>query len=193
MFKSLILFFRKRNIKRNLQQKRLLHFPDINKSPIMTILIDENHKKDIKSMEQFVKSSLNPHKIRFVILCETLPDDVLQNDSMFFIIKEDFNRLGLLKKDKEMLLRSFSDEMFVNMSENNDNMLNNYIVSCINSSFKIGHSDVNIKMHDLIIDYGIEKNNTERLKIIYKYLIMLNISDLLSTLNNLHKLFSEKS
>ena len=103
----------------------------------MTILIDENHKKDIKSMEQFVKSSLNPHKIRFVILCETLPDDVLQNDSMFFIIKEDFNRLGLLKKDKEMLLRSFSDEMFVNMSENNDNMLNDYIVSCINSSFKI--------------------------------------------------------
>lgn len=174
MFKSLILFFRKRNIKRNLQQKRLLHFPDINKSPIMTILIDENHKKDIKSMEQFVKSSLNPHKIRFVILCETLPDDVLQNDSMFFIIKEDFNRLGLLKKDKEMLLRSFSDEMFVNMSENNDNMLNDYIVSCINSSFKIGHSDVNIKMHDLIIDYGIEKNNTERLKIIYKYLMMLS-------------------
>jgi hypothetical protein len=93
---------------------------------------------------------------------------------MFFIIKEDFNRLGLLKKDKEMLLRSFSDEMFVNMSENNDNMLNDYIVSCINSSFKIGHSDVNIKMHDLIIDYGIEKNNTERLKIIYKYLMMLS-------------------
>ena len=60
------------------------------------------------------------------------------------------------------------------MSNNNENMLNDYIVSCINSSFKIGHSDVNIQMHDLIIDYGIEKNNTERLKIIYKYLMMLS-------------------
>ena len=89
MFKSLILFFRKRNIKRNIQQKRLLQFPNINKSPIMTILLDENQKKDIKMMEQFVKNSLNPHKLRFLILCETLPDDLLQSDFMFFILKED--------------------------------------------------------------------------------------------------------
>ena len=174
MFKSLILFFRKRNIKRNLQQKRLLRFPDINKSPIMTILLDENQKKDIKMMEQFVKTSLNPHELRFLILSETLPDNLLQSDSMFFVVKEDFNKLGLLKKEKEMLLRSFSDELFVNLSDNNENLLNDYLVSCVNSSFKIGHSNNNIKMHDLVIDYGIEKNEVERLKILYKYLLMLS-------------------
>ena len=174
MFKSLILFFRKRNIKRNLQQKRLLRFPDINKSPIMTILLDENQKKDIKMMEQFVKTSLNPHELRFLILSETLPDNLLQSDSMFFVVKEDFNKLGLLKKEKEMLLRSFSDELFVNLSDNNENLLNDYLVSCVNSSFKIGHSNNNMKMHDLVIDYGIEKNEVERLKILYKYLLMLS-------------------
>mgnify|MGYP003423448935 CR=1 FL=1 len=174
MFKSLILFFRKRNIKRNIQQKRLLQFPNINKSPIMTILLDENQKKDIKMMEQFVKNSLNPHKLRFLILCETLPDDLLQSDFMFFILKEDFNKVGILKKEKEIILRSFSDELFVNLSDNNENMLNDYLVSCVNSSFKIGHSGNNMQLHDLVIDYGIEKNEVERLKIMYKYLLMLS-------------------
>ena len=174
MFKSLILFFRKRIIKRNIQQNRLLQFPDINKSPIMTILLDESQKKDIKMMEQFVKSSLNPHRLRFLILSETLPDNLLQSDSMFFILKEDFNKVGILKKEKEAVLRSFSDELFVNLSDNNENMLNDYLVSYVNSSFKIGHSGNNMRLHDLVIDFGIEKNEVERLKIIYRYLFMLS-------------------
>ena len=89
-------------------------------------------------------------------------------------IKEKDEQLTKMKKDKEMLLRSFSDELFVNLSDNNENLLNDYLVSCINSSFKIGHSNNNIQMHDLVIDYGIEKNEVERLKIMYKYLLMLS-------------------
>ena len=73
-----------------------------------------------------------------------------------------------------MLLRSFSDELFVNLSDNNENMLNDYLVSCVNSSFKIGHSNNNMQLHDLVLDYGIEKNEIERLKILYKYLLMLS-------------------
>ncbi len=174
MFKSLILFFRRKNIKRNLQQKRLLKFPDIMKSPVMAILIDDNQKKDIKSIEQFVRNTLNPRKLRFVVLSETLPDDQLQNDSIIYIVKKDFKVFGILKKEKEALLRSFSDDLFVNLSDNNKNMLNDYLVSCVNSSFKIGHSKINMQLHDLIVDCGIEKDEVERMKIIYKYLLMLS-------------------
>lgn len=174
MFKSLILFFRRKNIKRNLQQKRLLKFPDIMKSPVMAILIDDNQKKDIKSIEQFVRNTLNPRKLRFVVLSETLPDDQLQNDSIIYIVKKDFNVFGILKKEKEALLRSFSDDLFVDLSDNNKNMLNDYLVSCVNSSFKIGHSKNNMQLHDLIVDCGIEKDEVERMKIIYKYLLMLS-------------------
>lgn len=174
MLKSLILFFRRKNIKRNLQQKRLLQFPDMMKSPIMTILIDDNQKKDIKSMEQFVRNSLNPRKLRFVVLSEVLPDDRLQNDSMIFIIKKDFNVFGVLRKEKETLLKSFSDDLFVNLSNNNKNLLNDYLVSCVNSSFKIGHSKINMQLHDLVVDCGIEKDEVERMRIIYKYLLMLS-------------------
>ena len=74
----------------------------------------------------------------------------------------------------EFTLRSFSDELFVNLSDNNENMLNDYLVSCVNSSFKIGHSGNNMQLHDLVIDFGIEKNEIERLKILYKYLLMLS-------------------
>ena len=174
MFKSLILFFRRKNIKRNLQQKRLLKFPDIMKSPVMAILIDDNQKKDIKSIEQFVRNTLNPRKLRFVVLSETLPDDQLQNDSIIYIVKKDFKVFGILKKEKEALLRSFSDDLFVDLSDNNKNMLNDYLVSCVNSSFKIGHSKINMQLHDLIVDCGIEKDEVERMKIIYKYLLMLS-------------------
>lgn len=174
MLKSIILFFRKRKIRRNLQNKRLMQFPDINKYPVITILVDESQKKDIKEMEVFLKMSFLPKRMRFVVLADVLPDNILQSDYMVFVSKEDFGKLGVLKKEKEDVLKAFSDDIFVNLSDNNEDLLNDYIISCINSSFKIGHPKLNMSMHDLVIDYGIEKNDVERLKILYKYLLMLS-------------------
>ena len=174
MLKSIILFFRNRKIRKNLQTKRLMQFPDINKYPVISILVDENQKKDIKDMETFLKVSFNPKRVRFIILSDILPENILQSDFMIFIQKEDFNKLGLLKKEKEEVLKTFTDDIFINLSDNNDNLLNDYIASYIKSSFKIGHNKVNIKMHDLVLDYGIEKNDVERLKILYKYILMLS-------------------
>lgn len=174
MLKSIIIFFRKRRIRKNLQNKRLMQFPDINKYPIISILVDENQKKNIKEMESFLKTSFNPKRLRFIVLSDVVPENVLQSDFMLFVQKEDFNKLGLLKKEKEEVLRTFIDDIFINLSDNNEDMLNDYIASYIRSSFKIGHSKVNMTMHDLVIDYGIEKNDVERLKILYKYILMLS-------------------
>jgi hypothetical protein len=151
-----------------------MQFPDINKYPVITILVDESQKKDIKEMEAFLKISFLPKRMRFVVLADVLPDNILQSDYMVFVSKEDFGKLGVLKKEKEDVLKAFSDDIFVNLSDNNEDLLNDYIISCINSSFKIGHSKLNMSMHDLVIDYGIEKNDVERLKILYKYLLMLS-------------------
>jgi hypothetical protein len=151
-----------------------MQFPDINKYPIISILVDENQKKNIKEMESFLKTSFNPKRLRFIVLSDVVPENVLQSDFMLFVQKEDFNKLGLLKKEKEEVLRTFIDDIFINLSDNNEDMLNDYIASYIRSSFKIGHSKVNMTMHDLVIDYGIEKNDVERLKILYKYILMLS-------------------
>ena len=174
MLKSIILFFRKRKIRKNLQKKRLMQFPDINKYPIISVLVDENQKKCIKEMESFLKSSFNPKRVRFIVLSNVIPENVLQSDFMVFVQKDDFNKLGVLKKEKEEVLKTFSDDIFVNLSDNNEDLLNDYIISCVKSSFKVGHSGVNMGMHDLVIDYGIEKNDVERLKILYKYILMLS-------------------
>ena len=174
MLKSIILFFRKRKIRKNLQNKRLMQFPDINKYPIISVLVDENQKKCIKEMESFLKSSFNPKRVRFIVLSNVIPENVLQSDFMVFVQKDDFNKLGVLKKEKEEMLKTFSDDIFVNLSDNNEDLLNDYIISCVKSSFKVGHSGVNMGMHDLVIDYGIEKNDVERLKILYKYILMLS-------------------
>lgn len=174
MLKSIILFFRKRKIRKNLQNKRLMQFPDINKYPIISVLVDENQKKCIKEMESFLKSSFNPKRVRFIVLSNVIPENVLQSDFMVFVQKDDFNKLGVLKKEKEEVLKTFSDDIFVNLSDNNEDLLNDYMISCVKSSFKVGHSGVNMGMHDLVIDYGIEKNDVERLKILYKYILMLS-------------------
>ena len=174
MLKSIILFFRKRKIRNNLQHGLLTQFPDISKFPIISILIDDGQKKNIKEMESFLKSSFNPKRLRFIVLSDVVPENTLQSDSMICIMKEDFNKLGILKKEKEEILKSFSDDVFINLSDNNEDLMNDYIVSNIKSSFKVGHSKVNMKMHDLVIDYGIEKNDVERLKIVYKYILMLS-------------------
>jgi hypothetical protein len=152
----------------------MMQFPDINKYPIISIFVDENQKKNIKEMESFVKSSFNPKRLRFIVMSDVLPDNILQSDFMVFVSKDDFNKFGILKKEKEELLKTFSDDIFINLSDDNEDMLNDYIISYINSSFKIGHTKVNMEMHDLVIDYAIEKNDVERLKILYKYILMLS-------------------
>lgn len=157
-----------------MQRKVLMRFPDITKFPVVSVLVDESQKKSIKEMETFMKQSFNPKKLRFVILSDTVPDNMLQSEFMICILKDDFNRFGILKKEKEEVLKSFSDDVFINLSDNNEDMLNDYLVSMIKSSFKIGHSKLNMGMHDLVIDYGIEKNDVERLKILYKYILMLS-------------------
>ena len=157
MLKSIILFFRKRKIRRNLQKKRLMQFPDINKYPVITILVDESQKKDIKEMEAFLKMSFLPKRMRFVVLADVLPDNILQSDYMVFVSKEDFGKLGVLKKEKEDVLKAFSDDIFVNLSDNNEDLLNDYIISCINSSFKIGHPKLNMSMHDLVMIMALKK------------------------------------
>ena len=76
MLKSIIIFFRKRRIRKNLQNKRLMQFPDINKYPIISILVDENQKKNIKEMESFLKTSFNPKRLRFIVLSDVVPEYV---------------------------------------------------------------------------------------------------------------------
>lgn len=174
MLKSIILFFRKRNIRKNLQKKRLVQFPDMDKFPIVALMINECQKKNIKEIEFFLKNSFNPKKIRFIIISDVLPDDLLQSDNMICILKNDFNKFGYLKKEKEELLRAYHDDIFINLLDDNEDLMNDYIVSFVKSSFKVGHSKVNMNMHDLVIDYGIEKNDVQRLKILYKYLMMLS-------------------
>lgn len=174
MLKSILLFFRKRKIRNNLQHKLLLQFPDINKFPVISVLVDENQKKNIKEMETFLKQSFTPKRLRFIILSDVMPDNILQSDFMVCVMKEDFNRFGILKKEKEEILKTFSDDIFINLSDNNEDLINDYMVSFVKSSFKIGHPKVNMELHDLVIDYGIEKNDVERLKILYKYILMLS-------------------
>lgn len=174
MIKSLVLFLRKKAIKKSLQRKRVPIMPELNKYPVVSILIDENQKHLLKDIENAMKTLFNPKRYRFIILNDVLPDNYLLSDTILFLTKDDFNFWGVLRNDKMILLKSFVDDLFVNLTDSQDDMLNDYIVSMINSNFKVGGVKNNPDLYDFIFNYGIEKNNVERLKIIKKYLLMLS-------------------
>ena len=72
------------------------------------------------------------------------------------------------------MLKSMCNDLFINMSDKNERLLNDYLVSCVNSSFKIGHSNVNFTLHDFILDYGAVANVVERVEVLFSYLFMLS-------------------
>lgn len=174
MIKSLVLYLRKKAIKKSLQRKRMSIMPELNKFPVVSVMIDENQKHLLKDIENAIKTLFNPERYRFIILNDEIPENYLLSDAMMFLTKDDFNFWGVLKNDKMILLKSFADDLFVNLTDSQDDMLNEYIVSMISSNFKVGGVKNNPALYDFILNYGIEKNNVERLKIIKKYLLMLS-------------------
>lgn len=174
MFKSLVVFFRKRSIKEEKQKKRTLSMPDVSDISALTLMMDVNHIKNAKEIEAILRKLFAPKKYRFLIYCDTVPNDQIYTDVMCFITKADFNILGRLRKEKIAEINAYGESVVINMAENNTSIVSDYVVSLLSSSFKVGHDKLNNDLHDLILNFGIENSLVERLKILHKYLLMLS-------------------
>lgn len=174
MFKSLVIFFRNRSIKEEKQKKTALSLPDVGDISALTLLMDANQLKNAKDIDAVVKKLFSPKKYRFLICCDEVPKDQVYTDIMCFITKADFNIIGRLRKEKIAEVKAFGESVVVNFAENNASVLNDYMVSLLPSSFKVGHDKLNNDLHDMIFNFGIENSIVERLKILHKYLLMLS-------------------
>ncbi len=174
MFKSLIVFCRKRYVKKYGGRKINFSLPDVNNISSMIFLIDPEQTKNVKDIETVIKQLFAPKQYRILIVCDALPDDQMQTVARYYITKSDFNIFGTLKKEKKEEIESFEEGILINMVEDNDLIFNDYILSVVRSSFRIGHSKLNMNLHDIVLDYGTENRVVERLKILHKYLLMLS-------------------
>lgn len=174
MLKSLVVFFRNKAIKKGRLKQRSVIMPDVTNLSAITLLMDPDQYKSTKEIEKVLKTLYQAKKFRYVMYCDLIPNDKLQTDTMVFLTKDDFNIFGIIKKDKLDVINSFENEILINMSEDNELIINDYLQSLINSSFVIGHSKLNKDFHDLTFDYGIEKDVVQRLRILHKYLLMLS-------------------
>ena len=66
--------------------------PDLDKFPVMSLLLDDIQKKGIKELDSCIKDLFNPKRIRYIVLCyNNIPQDVIQSDTMIFITKQNIN------------------------------------------------------------------------------------------------------
>lgn len=175
MFKQIVLFFRKQEIKKFLFQKRYPIFPDITKSPTIIVLLDENQKKQLKDISMYIKKLLNPGKFCSIIYNKEFPDDIMQSYYRFFIVKNDFNSFGVLKKEKKTFLKECFSDIFINLSTTQDDLLlYEYIMTHIKSSFRVGFNEKETQLYDLVISSKEDDTVIDRLKNLQKYLLILS-------------------
>lgn len=175
MFKSIVPFFRKQEIKKFLLQKRYPIFPDITKSPTVTVLLDENQKKQLKNISMYIKELFKTRRYCSIIYNKVFPNDIMQSYYRFFIVKNDFNIFGVLKKKKKTFLKEWFSDIFVNLSTaRDDSLLYEYIMTYIKSSFRVGFSEKEVQFYDLVINSKKDDTIIDQLKNLQRYLLILS-------------------
>ena len=175
MFKSVIHFFRQKNIRNFLLNKQNCIFPDVSKYPVVAVFINENQKSQLKELEKTMNRLFVMKKCTFFIFEEKLAGDIFQNDKVHLVVKDDFNILGLLKQDKKDALANKYFDMLINLSKDQSELLTyDYLMSCIKTSFRVTFSNTKDPLYDLVIDSKKDESLISQLEILQKYLLMLS-------------------
>lgn len=172
--KAIVRFNRRRAIREFLKRKKQCILPDITGYPTVALLLDGEQFNRHKEIEATMNRLFNLKRLTFVTCVNTQSQDVLQSDRHFYINNDDFNFWGLLKKDKKESLNCLSFDMMVDMVHVGDDMLmNQYIMSLINNTFRVTFGHQCTSFYDLVIDSKKEDDVLKRIEILHDYLSML--------------------
>lgn len=138
------------------------------------MLLDEDQFKRHKEIEQTVSRLFDLKKFTFVTYVNELPKDILQSDKYVFLVKNDFNFWGLMKKEKQESLQSEPFDMLIDITHSNDELLTNqYVMSLINNKFRVTFGHDHTSLYDLVIDSLKDVDMLKRIEILHDYLSML--------------------
>lgn len=172
--KAIVRFFRKRAIKGFLRRRKSCILPDISKYPSVAILLDQDQFKRYKEIENALTRLFVLKRYSFIVYVDELPKNVMQTDRYFFIRKEDFDFWGRMKRDKYESLISLSFDMVVDFTKVQDDlMMNKYILTLINNSFRVTFGNSSHKLYDMVIDSKKDDEMLNQIEILKNYLSML--------------------
>lgn len=172
--KAIVKFCRQSAIRGFMKRRKSCVLPDISKYPSMAILIDGDQFENCREIENTLKRLFELKRYTFIIYVDELPQDVTNTDRYLFIRKEDFNFWGLMKPGKKELLLGLAFDLVMDFSKKSDELLkNDYILTLINSSFRMTFGSSCPAMFDMVIDSKKDDDILNRIQILQKYLLML--------------------
>jgi hypothetical protein len=83
-----------------LENRRSAIIPDIQDLKSVFLIVEDDTKKGIKEIENQMNALFGNTHCHFIILCQQLSDEILQNDKYCEITVKDFGFWGLLKPQK---------------------------------------------------------------------------------------------
>ena len=172
VMKTVVRFFRQRAVKGFLKRKKPCVLPDISKYPAMAVLLDKDRFNRRAEIEKTLTRVFVMKNYVFIVFADSIQTDVKQDEHCFFVEKKDFNFWGLLRKEKKEALLTMPFDMVVDFSAA-DELMTNYIMSLINSRFRVTFGKSCLAMYDLVIDSKKDDDMPNQLEILHKYVSML--------------------
>lgn len=172
--KAVVRFFRHRAINGYIKVKKSCVLPDISKYPTVAVLLDKEQFERRKDIEKALTNLFVMKRYIMVACVDRISEDLWQTEHYFVIEKKDFNKLGLLNKEKKEVLGRMQYDMLVDLSKIQDDvMTNHYVMSLINNTFMVTFGNSYHSLYDMVIDSKKDDNEVSQIEVLNKYLSML--------------------
>lgn len=166
---------RNRSLNRALDQylteRQAVKLPNLQRIHSVLIILDEQDKSIVKSIENSVKGLFETNRCGFIILCNQMSDNILQSDLYNEITPKDFGFMNVLKPEKHEYLRKLpSSNMIVNMATK-DPDISDYLCTLPKSDFRVCFSRSNhLKIYNLVIENPRATDPVSNIHVLHNYL-----------------------
>ncbi len=174
MFQFIERFFRKKAINKSTANKIDRAFPNLDKPLSIIILLNNNKAEEIKDIQYLVNRLFKINNLHFIQIDPQAKAPAVVSVLLDCLGKNDFNFFGLLNDAGRGKIDNLRCDMFIDLSEMEKNdLLKEYVVSYIRSSFNITLADKEKPAFDMVVDTNDETDTLKKLTFIHDYLLKL--------------------
>lgn len=137
----------------------------------MLIILDEDDKGIVKSIESSAKGLFSTSRCGFIILCNQMSDTILQSDLYTEITPKDFGFMSVLKPEKHEYLKKLPFcNIIINMASK-DTAISDYLCTLPKADFRVSfNSSDHQEIYDLLISNSRAADPVSNIHVLYNYL-----------------------
>lgn len=158
-----------------LAEKNGSKLPNTQKIGSVLVILEDNDKSIVKSIESSIKSLFGTTRCGFVILSNQISDTILQSDLYNEITQKDFGFMNVLKPEKYEYLKKLPfSNMLINLT-NKNNDISDYLCTLPKSDFRVCfQQSKHLKIYDLVIENERATDPVSNIHVLHNYLKALD-------------------